>query len=186
SRFAEYLSLAQVPSPGVRMPDPIVVDDEIHTALRAGTVENSGPSGDRNESEQVADDEAAVIQGTLQTPANWEHLIVDASVIGGADRWERRLNALNAELRLKLERAEEDASDQAYFEAELSRLENLKAFALPLIRMLQNLPSAAPWGDWLAALRDLAQVSLRKPGGILAILDELLPMSDIGPVGLQE
>ena len=186
SRFAEYLSLAQVPSPGARTADRVVLDDEVHTALRAGAEENSGPSDDRDKDDPIADDEAPIIQGTLQAPANWQHLIVDASVIGGADRWERRLNALGAELRLKLERAEEGGSDQAYFEAELSRLATLKSFALPLIRMLHDLPPAAQWGDWLATLRDLAQVSLRKPAGILAILDELLPMSDVGPVGLQE
>jgi len=183
SRFAEYLSLSQIPSPGKRPANPSVVDDEVHAALRPGDQEYSEPNQDE---ENVADEAAAVIQGTLQAPARWEHLIVDASVIGGADRWERRLNALGAEIRLKIERAEENESEQAYFEAELTRLDNLKTFALPLVSALHNLPSSAPWGDWLAVLRDLAQISLRKPGGVFSMLDELLPMSDVGPVGLQE
>jgi ATP-dependent helicase/nuclease subunit B len=183
SRFAEYLSLAQVPSLGQRTVDPAVVDDEVHAALRAGIQEQSG---ENVQGDDVVDDTASVIEGTLQTPAHWEHLIVNASVIGGAERWERRLNALGAELRLKIERAGGSESEQAYLEAELTRLENLKAFALPLITALHDLPSSAPWSDWLAALRELAQMSLRRPGGVLAILDELLPMSDVGPVGLQE
>lgn len=185
SRFAEYLSLAQVPSSGQSSVNRVVVDDEVHAALRPGIQEQSEQK-DGKQDDHSADDTAAVIQGTLQAPAHWEHLIVDASVIGGADRWERRLNALGAELRLKIERAEGNESEQAYFEAELTRLENLKAFALPLIKLLHNLPSTAQWGDWLAALRELAEISLRKPGGVLAILDELLPMSDVGPVSLQE
>lgn len=185
SRFAEYLSLTQVPSPGQRSASTVVVHDELHAALRAG-IQPQSEDNIPDDDADTSDEAAAVIQGTLQVPAHWEHLIVDASVIGGADRWERRLNALEAELRLKIERSEGNESEEAYFEAELKRLENLKGFALPLISILHNLPSSAAWGDWLAALRQLAEISLRRPEGVLAVLDELLPMSDVGPVGLQE
>ena len=184
SRFAEYLSLAQVPSPGQRSAASVIVEDEVHAALRAGTQEQSKQESQRDD--DTADDSARVLQGTLQAPAHWEHLIVNASVIGGPDRWERRLNALGRELRLKIERAEENGSERSHFEAELGRLENLKTFALPVIEALHMLPSTAQWGDWLAALRQLAEMSLRRPEGVLAVLDELSPMSDVGPVGLQE
>ena len=56
SRFAEYLSLGQVPE----------LED-----------------------------------GEVRAPSGWERLIVDASVIGGTERWQRRLNGLEAELRAR-------------------------------------------------------------------------------------
>lgn len=183
SRFAEYLSLGQVPLPGQRSAGPVVSDDEIRTALLP---REEVPSQPLEEEDQAADDTASVIQGSLQTPAHWEHLLVDASVIGGADRWERRLNALDAELRLKLKHTEGSEGDQVYFETELTRLENLKSFALPLIALLANLPATAAWRDWLSAFDELARASLRRPVGVLAVLDELEPMADVGPVGLKE
>jgi CRISPR/Cas system-associated exonuclease Cas4 (RecB family) len=136
--------------------------------------------------EEPANDGDPVIAGMLQAPSQWEHLLIDASVIGGAERWERRLNALGNELRLKLDRSEGNAADHAYYQAELGRLENLKEFALPLIHRLSRLPSSALWRDWLAALGELARVSLRRPASVLAVLDELEPMADVGPAGLDE
>lgn len=43
--------------------------------------------------------------GEVRAPAGWERLIVDASVIGGTDRWQRRLNGLEAELRARYRRS---------------------------------------------------------------------------------
>ena len=184
SRFAEYLSLGQTPSAGERGPERAAVDDEIHEAL-LGQTDEPAMAPDAEPADEP-DDTSPVIAGTLQTPAQWEHLLVDAAVVGGADRWERRLNALGNELRLKLDRSDGHQADQAYYEAELLRLENLRAFAVPLIQQLSSLPGAALWGEWLAALRELARSSLRMPGHVVAVLDELEAMSDIGPVGLEE
>lgn len=178
SRFAEYLSLGQAPSPGQPRDEPALVDDELHTALRGGDA--TPPAA--GEEPEPADDAAPVIEGSLQAPSHWEHLVIDACVIGGAERWQRRLDALGNELRLKVERT----PDPAHYEAELSRLENLKSFALPLIERLGNLPRAARWGEWLPTLRELAHASLRKPASVLAVLDELEPMEDVGPAGLEE
>lgn len=183
SRFAEYLSLGQVPSPGQSAEESLPSDDEIQAALRG----NAESEPEEMEPEDPAgDDNSPVIAGTLQAPPQWEQLLIDASVIGGADRWERRLNGLANELRLKLERAAGNDADQEHFERELLRLETLQAFALPLIQRLANLPSTASWGKWLAVLGELAQASLRRPQSVLAVLDELEPMAEIGPVGLAE
>jgi len=182
SRFAEYVSLGQAPSPGATVAEQPAVDDEIHTALRGGDLtEQPAPAPT-----EAADDSSPVIEGTLQAPAQWEHLLVDAAVVGGADRWERRLNALGNELRLKLARSGGHPADQAYYESELQRLANLQAFALPLIERLSSLSRSALWGEWLDILRDLARASLRSPGHVLAVLDELEPMADIGPASLEE
>jgi CRISPR/Cas system-associated exonuclease Cas4 (RecB family) len=183
SRFAEYLSLGQVPSPGQRAEPSPASDDEIQTALRGSALEEPTAQIDQDDS---GDDSDPVIAGTLQAPLQWEHLLIDAAVIGGASRWERRLDALGNELRLKLERAEGNAADQAHYERELIRLDNLQAFALPLITRLGNLPKSASWGEWLESLRELARASLRRPSSVFAVLDELEPMADVGPVSLEE
>ena len=186
SRFAEYLSLSQVPSPDDRIVDPVVMGDEVHIGLRPDEQDESAEGNDEKAESDAADDTSAIIRGTLQAPTHWEHLIVEASVVGGAERWERRLNAMAAEFQLKIERNNGYEGERSYFEAELARLENLKTFALPLISALHALPASAPWGDWLAALGLIAEMSLRTPGGVLSILEELSPMSDIGSVSLQE
>jgi ATP-dependent helicase/nuclease subunit B len=152
SRFAEYLSLGQVPE----TPSSskwVAPEDEL-----LGPIENEvgepSPELDR------------------PTPRRWERLLVDAAVIGGKDRWERRLNGLEAEFVLQ--------------EKPLDQLRNLKEFALPLIGMLDELPAAATWSVWLEHLSELARVSLRDPDPVQAVLAELAPMGDVGPVALEE
>jgi CRISPR/Cas system-associated exonuclease Cas4 (RecB family) len=98
-------------------------------------------------------------------PSSWEHWISNAHVIGGVDRWARRLSAIarNSEA-----------------------LEELKDFVLPLVERLDKLPKKALWRDWMDELCVLAESSLREPSNILDSLDELQPMSDIGPVSIDE
>jgi CRISPR/Cas system-associated exonuclease Cas4 (RecB family) len=184
SRFAEYLSLGQVPVSGEESAEVSCSDDELQAALTAGDVpEMDAP---RRPGGPLSIDGDPVIEGTLQAPTQWERLLIDASVIGGADRWERRLRALENEIRLKLETAGGNAADEAHYERELARLANLEAFALPLIRRLTALPEAGSWGEWLPALRELARAALRRPDSVLAVLDELEPMADVGPARLRE
>jgi len=181
SRFAEYLSLGQVPSREDRSEDCAESDDELQSALRGADPQTCGEPHD-----PPSQDTDPIIEGALQAPAQWERLLIDASVIGGADRWDRRLRALENELRLKLDRVEGNAADEAHYQRELVRLANLEAFALPLIRRLSDLPEQARWGQWLNELRELARAALRQPDSVLGVLDELEPMADVGPAGLQE
>ena len=153
SRFAEYLSLGQVPeTPGA--PEWIAPEDEL---LGAWENDKSDPAP----------------EAYRPTPWRWERLLVEASVIeGGKDRWERRLNGLEAEFELQ--------------EKPLDQIQNLKQLALPLIGMLAALPAAATWGVWLEHLAELAGMSLRDPDPVLAVLAELTPMGEVGPVALEE
>jgi len=152
SRFAEYLSLGQVPEQA-GTPRWVAPEDEL-----LGTLEN-----------QAAETPA---EADRPAPRRWERLLVDAAVIGGKDRWERRLNGLEAEFVLQ--------------EKSLDQIQNLKKLALPLIGMLDALPAAAIWSVWLEQLTELARWSLRDPDPVLAVLAELVPMGDVGPVGLEE
>jgi len=109
-----------------------------------------------------------VIDGTLQSPMGWEALLVDAAVIGGADRWERRLRGLESELRLQLSELDENSAARLRLTGQIGRLTNLEQFALPLIHRLHALPSSADWGAWLDALSDLARAALRRPEPVLS------------------
>ena len=118
-------------------------------------------------------------------PPHWERLLVDAAVIGGADRWAARLDGLREELHRRY-REEEDEDERMRIERRIASLENLREFALPVIARLAALPERAVWRDWLAALGELAQATLEEAGRVTELLEELEPLSDIGPVQLGE
>jgi ATP-dependent helicase/nuclease subunit B len=142
SRFAEYLSLGQVPS----------LED-----------------------------------GSAPLFAGWEKLLVDAAVIGGRERWARRLRGLQREFELRFQTLERDDDPQGRHLAErIEHLRNLEAFALPLIDALDSLPASAHWSEWIDRLADLARLGLRRPEPVLAVLAELEPMGEIGPATLEE
>ena len=178
SRFAEYLSLGQVPpvdqngAPIKRPPQWVPPDVETLTNLAAPPrVESSEPEPD----------------STLAAPIGWEKLLVDAAVIGGHDRWARRLRGLRAELLAQLRTLDkEDQSHRPHIERRIEQLTRLQNFALPIIDMLGSLPATANWGDWLERLSELAQMALRRPESVLSVLSELMPMSEVGPAGLDE
>src|SRR5579883_2351276 len=106
--------------------------------------------------------------GALRVPFGWEQLLVDAAVIGGRERWERRLRGLENEFRVKLASLEEEAAEREFLERQLERL--------------GELPKTAPWSEWLAHLQSLAATALRDPESVLAVLSELEAMGEVGPV----
>jgi len=186
SRFAEYLSLGQAPSldrPSARDEGLSTPADEVLARLYASS--EPAPAAPAVETPEKEDD--PVIGGTLQSPAAWEKLLVDAAVIGGRDRWERRLRGLEAEFRKRLaDLSPREEGRRPHLLREIERLKNLERFALPIIEMLAALPRQASWGEWTARLRDLAAAALRRPESVLALLAELQAMDEVGPVGLDE
>jgi hypothetical protein len=190
-RFAEYLSLGQVPDPeepqnleGSWVP----ARDEL---LFGNTQTEEGAAADlavdRTESLSAEPENRAVIEGNLRAPWRWERLLVDSAVIGGKDRWVRRLDGLANELRLQLAEAEaEESPHGGRLAGQLRDLEHLRAFALPIVDLLAALPTRASWGQWLTQLRELALATVRDPSELLATLAELEPMAPVGPVDLYE
>ena len=173
SRFAEYLSLGQVPPQGLKSGAEWVPAD----------VEILNAPVDVPEPAEVEIDEAAAVRA----PAAWEKLLVDAAVIGGRDRWERRLRGLAREFELQLETLErDDDSRRQHLARRLHQLLQLATFALPLIEALARLPKSARWKEWIGELSALARVALRRPDGVLAVLAEFEPMGDVGPAGIEE
>ncbi|WP_437600151.1 PD-(D/E)XK nuclease family protein [Sorangium sp. So ce590] len=129
--------------------------------------------------------DAPVHDGTLRAPRRWERILVDAAVIGGLDRWKARLSGLERELRLQLSRAPEER-DAARVARMLADLAALRDFALPLLAALPSPGERATWGAWRERLSALATRALRRPERVLAVLAELAPMADVGPVDLGE
>lgn len=201
SKFAEYLSLGQVPvlEESGAPPEPagrwIAPEDEAQgqfSFVFSGSADvpsaAGGPSAQPGETPSPLEtDESPVVEGTLRAPFGWEKLLIDAAVIGGKDRWSRRLAGLRAEFNLQLRELEgEDESRREFVQKQLRRLDHLERFALPVIQFLDSLPKHARWGEWLRVLRDLAEMALRHPESVLSVLSELEPMDEVGPVELSE
>lgn len=147
--------------------------------------DSEATSGEGNAERET--DQSPVIEGTLRAPFGWERFLIDAAVIGGKDRWSRRLRGLEAEYQMQIEDLKgRDESRREHVEKQLERLKHLQHFALPVIDCLDSLPKAARWGDWLDKLRMLAEMALRQPECVLSALSELQPMDAVGPVGLSE
>jgi ATP-dependent helicase/nuclease subunit B len=194
-RFAEYLSLGQVPpldsagAPPTGWSGWIPAEDDAFGPAAAGA-SGEEADGDRRSPPGPGDsDRDPVVEGSLRTPWKWEELLVEAAVIGGRDRWSRRLDGLAADYRLRLEalREEEPESPRVPgLERELRNLEHLRRFALPVIDQLAALPLSASWGEWIPVLERLAPLVLRRPQRVLAVLAQLRPLAPIGPVALAE
>jgi hypothetical protein len=186
-RFAEYLSLGQVPdaTTGGRPPEAVPPGDqwaspdpELVPQLVTEMTNDAMPR-------PPAD--APVQDGQLRAPRRWERLLVEAAVIGGRDRWRRRIDGLTNELMRK--RAEIGSEDEIQADTLARALDDLTAFAayaLPLIDDLDALPATAHWGEWLDLLGALATRALKTPDRVLAILAEIAPIAPVGPVALNE
>ncbi len=182
-RFAEYLSLAQVPDPDSDAgPTTSALPENDLMPLPESTPVREVPSGDTVSS---IDDPVPVVEGSVRAPWRWEELIVEASVVGGRARWRRRLNGLEAEFRTKLAEVDDEAAAN-HLQRRLIDIEHLKQVALPIIDVLDALPHEARWGEWLEALVALTHLAIRDREPVLAALAELAPMAEVGPIVLDE
>ncbi len=179
-RFAEYLSLGELPrgpndEPPEALPDTerwVVPDEDFLAATVA-----SPPTEDVPEP----------VGRNLITPRRWERLLVEAAVIGGRDRWERRLDGLRGELRAELNALEDADSPHAdRILRQIQDIATLRKFALPLLEDLAALPEHATWGVWIDRLGALATRALARPTRVLSVLAELNPMADLGPIRLRQ
>lgn len=190
-RFSEYLSLGQVPQADPEGAPPAAVPSS-HSFERAEG-ETLLPGEDKVPSSSAShcaperlDPDAPVTAGRLRSPRKWEQLIVDAAVIGGVDRWRRRLDGLKQRREVALRAPTLTEAQQQRIARELSDLDALEAFGLPLLDALAAFPKAATWGQWLELLGALATRALRFPRRVLSVLSELAPMGVVGPVELRE
>ncbi len=173
SRFAEYLSLGQMPASDAAPSSEWVPADDEMLARDADAPEPVEPQTD----------EAKV----ARAPSAWEKLLVDAAVINGRERWKRRLSGLDREMEMRLKALDrENDPRREHVARRLEQLRQLEKFALPLIESLAALPESATWKEWIAQLSNLARAALRHPDPVIAVLAEFEPMGDIGPAPLEE
>jgi hypothetical protein len=193
-KFAEYLSLGQVPdaapsgaAPGGKTPDGLWVAPDPELVPTIAPENGSDTAAPAATSAAIPAPDAPVRDGQLRAPRRWERLLVEAAVIGGRDRWRRRIDGLTNELRRKLvELGGEDETQAVALERTLDDLAAFAGYALPLIDELDSLPTEARWGEWLDHLGRLATRTLKQPDRVLAILSELAPIAPVGPVDLSE
>ena len=194
-RFEEYLSFAQVPllseSAEPKQEKSILVfpEDEALGAL-SSAVSKLETSSQRTEGQDDTDRALSPeLEGSLRTPWKWEQLIVEAAVIGGRDRWLRRLDGLEEQFRIEQESCVKDDPGSPRIqgiEHNLQNLRHLRAFALPIIEQLAALPAQASWGEWISRLESIAPLVLRRPERVLAVLADLKPMAPVQAVSLEE
>lgn len=191
-RFAEYLSFGQVPQltesgePRESYRTVVFPEDESLNGILFTT-----PSDQQTREQKDVADEAGgpELQGSLRTPWRWERLLVEAAVIGGKERWIRRLDGLEKQFQLELETyvAEDQESPRILaIDSRVRDLRHLRSFAVPIIEDLAALPGTATWGEWISRLERLASKTLRDPQRVLAVLADMKPMSPIQSVSLGE
>jgi len=176
-RFAEYLSLAQVP-------ESVKVTEEPWEPPQHELVPIEVPAQGDLFGGEVPPTVAVSAPEVAPASWRWERLLVDAAVIGGRERWQRRLDGLVQEIALRLTELTEDDARTAGLARVAEDLEQLRAFALPVIDLLDALPREATWAEWLEHLRGLTSAAIRDPRGVLATLAELDPLGPVGPVDL--
>ena len=189
-RFAEYLSLGQVPVLDMSAPERwSAPTDEI--------IESLIPPEDRAEDAPPLEeapgpherDGHRVVAGTLQAPWRWEELLVEAYVIQGLDRWRRRLPGLRKEYEVRLREMSEEDPDSpriAALRRDCEQLTHLEEVALPIVETLDAWRDTVLWSVWLERLKALAPRVLRQPARVLRVLDEMGPLGNVGPVALKE
>ena len=183
-RFAEYLSLGQVPEVGTAAADtfPSSSDEVFGVAgerAERGAQAREAEPDEANESERRA----------VRAPWKWERLLAESRVIASEQRWERRLTGLVHECELhqhELTRTEPGSPRIDQIGRKIEDIHQLAVFALPLMRTLGSWPARATWGEWLERFESLAARVLRRPDRVLRVLADLSPMAAIGPIGLDE
>lgn len=183
-RFAEYLSLGQVPEAGHAAADTFPSSsDEVFGA--AG--ERAGREAQAREEEH--DEAGGSERRAVRAPWKWERLLAESRVIATEQRWERRLSGLVHECELQqqeLARTDPGSPRIDQLTRKIEDIHQLAAFALPLMRTLGSWPARSTWGGWLERFEALASQALKRPDRVLRVLADLGPMGAIGPIGLDE
>jgi hypothetical protein len=186
ARFAEYLSLGQVPTGASERTWSPSTDEAL--GLRGSTSTNPDPASAQPAASRVPNPEN---ESPLREPWRWERLLMDAVVIGqGAERWKTRLDGWRRELARQTREARRDSGEESAkvraLELASRQCDHLRAFALPLVEELAAWPRQASWGEWLDRFEALVPRVLRTPAYVLRVFADLRPMADVGPIDLDE
>lgn len=190
-RFAEYVSLGQVPLTEAGDADlwSPPADDVVDAVLPPEERAEDVPPEDEAAAAAERGETARDVAGTLRAPWRWEDLIVEAAVIGTFERWQRRLSGLEHEYDRRVREASSEDPEASRVRAlvrDREQLRALRSFAEPVLAEMASWPDAQPWGEWLRALERLAPRVIAKPERVVRTLRELAPLAAIGPVRIRE
>jgi hypothetical protein len=190
-RFAEYISLGQVPLTEAANADywSPPADDIVEAAVPLDVRAEDVQPEEEVALQSARGESSRDLAGTLRAPWRWEDLIVEAAVIGHLDRWQRRLKGLEHEYDRRVREASKDDPDAPQVRAltrDREQLRTLRAFAEPILSDMAEWPSRQSWGAWLDTLQRLAPRVISKPERVLRVLQELSPLAAVGPVSLRE
>jgi hypothetical protein len=188
-RFAEYLSLGQVPAsaPAAGADAFPMSSDEVFGALGERADERATEQADEETTEAERPDTPA--RRAFRAPWKWERLLAESRVVAGEERWARRLKGLVHECELQrreLVRTEPESPRIEQLARKIDDLVHLSAFALPIMRALAAWPVQATWAEWLDLFDALAPRVLLRPDRVLRVFADLRPMGTVGPVTLDE
>jgi ATP-dependent helicase/nuclease subunit B len=189
-RFAEYLSLGQVPDVQASRPSASAPtsEDEVFGALADRAVERTA-ANEQDDEPNEQDEPNPERQRSVRSPWRWERLLAESRVVATGDRWERRLHGLAHECRLQkaeLVRTEPDSTRIDHLQRKIDDVLGLATFAVPIMRALAEWPVQASWAEWLDRFDHLAPRVLKWPDRVLRVLADLRPMGAIVPVTLAE
>ena len=157
-RFAEYVSLGQVPLSDAS-------DADLWSPPADELIEAVLPPEERAEDVQPEEEAQATamrgetdrdVAGTLRAPWRWEDLIVEAAVIGRLDRWQRRLKGLEHEYDRRVREASSEDPDASRVRAlvrDREQLRALRSFAEPILAEMADWPAVADLGRLAARAR---------------------------------
>ncbi|MGE0043112.1 MAG: PD-(D/E)XK nuclease family protein [Vicinamibacterales bacterium] len=188
-RFAEYLSLGQVPSAGGPTAGWVPSPDEASAGFLRPEDRPADPEPEDEAPPVTERDGERVVAGTLRAPWRWEELLVESYVIQGLDRWRRRLPGLRHEYDRRIRELADDEGESpriAALERDRAELVHLEDFALPIVTALDEWRGTRTWAEWLLRFRALVPLVLRRPARVLRVLGELEPLGAVGPIGLGE
>jgi ATP-dependent helicase/nuclease subunit B len=187
-KFAQFLSLGTLPDPASSTPETSAKPGSRETFIppHDELIALVGPDEKEIPSESAEDDPLPVVEIGARAPWRWERILVDAAVIGGRERWRKRLQGLEAEIKLKRDALEDDDARAKFLDRQAADLAHVREIALPIIDALSDLPIAASWAEWLVHLRALTEIAVRDNAAVLAALAEIDPMGPVGPVTLDE
>jgi hypothetical protein len=193
ARFAEYLSLGQVPDEHAARERTWVapLDEAVNRVPMTGDERVDDEESNAVTAASPEPDTEQIRAGTLRAPWRWEQFLIDTKVIGGgAGRWRRRLDGKAKEIERRMREAllADDGGDAKVegIRHVLEQLGHLRAFALPIIETLASWPAEAVWGAWLDVFEALVPRVLRTPPHVLRVLADLRPMAEVGPIDLDE
>ncbi|MFM8532801.1 MAG: hypothetical protein ACKOEC_04335, partial [Acidimicrobiia bacterium] len=112
-RFAEYVSLGQVPLTQAANADlwSPPADEIIEAVLPIDARAEDAQPEDEARAQAARGETTHDLAGTLRAPWRWEDLLVEAAVIGQLDRWQRRLKGLEHEYDRRVREASSEDPD---------------------------------------------------------------------------